>query len=825
MRRPLLIIASLCVMILLPAAAEAQVSRTGTVTGTVTDPDGAPLPGVTLTLASDVLVTGTLVQVSNANGVFRFPSLPPGTYTLEATLTGFNSQQQNEIRLFQGVTREIQFSMVVGVAETITVVGAAPLVDVRGSSSATSHMDEDFIQALPSDRSLEGLLDFVPGSVSNAVMGGTQNGTQWNVDGINSNDPEGGEGTVFLDFDNIAEVSFSGVGGAAQNGGYSGIVVSAITKSGSNQLSGAANFFYVGDGFNAQNSDDPNFQFETNNNRNWHVDLGGPIARDTAWAYGSFRRSVSNEKVSEPGAEAGFGKSNTAMAKLTWQIGENDRLQTNLVWEKFDARDPSDQFTQPEAVFAVFEKNIDWNLDYLHVFSANTFLDFKVSIRDNEGADFPGSSTLPAGHEDIVTGVLSESPGWFFDKFRNRYQGNAALTHYADDFIGGTHDFKAGVSYDVAYPKTAFGLTGSPAAFYFDYDGEPFERIDYQSTTIDPKGSTFAFYVQDSWTLSNGRLTINPGLRFNHWTGESKGIRGPCCDGLGVPGPVGGFEFTPGWGIAPRLGFSYDLFGDGTTALKAHYGKYYEQLIAGMYGAFNSFPGIEERFSIYEDGEWIVEDVVFSSTGTPIDPNIDMVNFTELSVSVERQLSNDLVFEVTGQWRKTNDFMDRVRLNGRWNVVTVFDADGNPYEVYDLVSEDAEFIQTNPDQLGTDPIPNGPFTQERKYWGITATIEKRFADNWQLMGSYVYSQARGTDDTEFENGRGSSLGPSSLWTNPNQRFFAYGPMSHDVPHQFKVSGSVILPWGINTGAFYRGALPERTERHQSIRRTAWLETL
>jgi hypothetical protein len=97
------------------------------------------------------------------------------------------------------------------------------------------------------------------------------------------------------------------------------------------------------------------------------------------------------------------------------------------------------------------------------------------------------------------------------------------------------------------------------------------------------------------------------------------------------------------------------------------------------------------------------------------------------------------------------------------------------------------------------------FEQTRDFWSFSASVEKRFSNNWQMMASYVYSQTNGTDDTDFENGRGSSLGPSALWTDPNRRFFADGPLSHDVPHQIKFLGTIILPYEVNFGWYYNGS--------------------
>ena len=140
-----------------------------------------------------------------------------------------------------------------------------------------------------------------------------------------------------------------------------------------------------------------------------------------------------------------------------------------------------------------------------------------------------------------------------------------------------------------------------------------------------------------------------------------------------------------------------------------------------------------------------------------------------------------------------------------------------------LNADEGEFTLGNTADLDTSagsflgPNIEG-FEQSRKYWALDFNVEERFSNNWQAIASYVYSRATGTDDTNFENRRGSSLGPSRLWTDPNTRFFADGSLGHDVPHQIKFLGSVILPYEINFGWFYLGHSGYPYQREYVFRR-------
>ena len=163
---------------------------------------------------------------------------------------------------------------------------------------------------------------------------------------------------------------------------------------------------------------------------------------------------------------------------------------------------------------------------------------------------------------------------------RNRYQLNASISHYADEFLSGSHDFKAGIQTSNDPTRTHTGYTGG--AFYIDYAGEPLYKYELPSQNDQPKNTTFAFFAQDAWTLAGDRLTINPGIRITSWQGTAVTDRGAA---TGIPAVTEdyGAAFKPKTGIAPRIGLTYDLLGDGTTALKGHYGKYYSQIITSMY--------------------------------------------------------------------------------------------------------------------------------------------------------------------------------------------------------------------------------------------------
>src|SRR5206468_3687634 len=115
-----------------PAAAQVQ---TGSILIRAIDPQGAVMPGVTITIASPVLVSGTMTAVTDAGGAYRFPSLVPGTYNIKIELSGFQTINREGIVVLVGQTTPVEFAMkVASLAENVTVTGASPTVDTTSAN-------------------------------------------------------------------------------------------------------------------------------------------------------------------------------------------------------------------------------------------------------------------------------------------------------------------------------------------------------------------------------------------------------------------------------------------------------------------------------------------------------------------------------------------------------------------------------------------------------------------------------------------------------------------------------------------------------------------
>ena len=246
-------------------AAFGQGFATGEFNGSVVDPSGAVLPGVTVTVTAEA--TGLVrTIVSNEAGRFVLPAIQPGVYTIKAELAGFQTQTRTGIRLGVGQALTIAYTLPVGtLADAITVTGASPLVEVTQTTIGTNMSAQD-ISSLPTQgREMLSLMQLVPGLTPKLDSGNFEGATysangredQSNlflVDGVHNKDDRGGAFTqISMTIDAFSEYNVMTHDYGAEYGGASGVIVNAVTKSGTNQFHGSGYYYGQDDRFNAAN--------------------------------------------------------------------------------------------------------------------------------------------------------------------------------------------------------------------------------------------------------------------------------------------------------------------------------------------------------------------------------------------------------------------------------------------------------------------------------------------------------------------------------------------------------------------------------------------
>jgi hypothetical protein len=276
--------------------------ETGSIRGTVVEKDGAPLPGVTVTVTSPAL-QGAGNALSASDGLYRFPALPPGRYKLEAKLQGFKTFIRDGIVVHVGMNVEIRVPMEPSaINEEVTVTAASPVVDVINTKMANT-ITLSQIQNLPVSRSLWSLAKLAPGIVAPALSsssaliahGSPSGDNAFKVDGVSMNDTSYNTPGTSVTFDIMEEIEMVTGALPAEIGTTSGVFVNVVTKSGGNNFSGAAilkytdknllEIIYPDTALKAMGVGKPVapiFDWDTDFN------LGGPIFKDRLWFFTSF---------------------------------------------------------------------------------------------------------------------------------------------------------------------------------------------------------------------------------------------------------------------------------------------------------------------------------------------------------------------------------------------------------------------------------------------------------------------------------------------------------------------------------------------------------
>src|SRR5262245_2890426 len=292
----------LALLLSLPAAAAAQEQR-GSIEGIVRDSSGAVLPGVTIEARSPSMA-GVQTTVTDANGLYRFPALPPGRYDVTATLQNFQPAKSSDVRLELGQILKIDLALAVGtVSESVKVTAESPLIDVK-QNTAGANVQAEIIERIPKGRDFAAVVTSAPGITSEArnrgiqIDGASGADNRFMIDGVDTTNILNGTSGKTLPGDFVDTVQAKASGYAAEYRASLGGVISAISKSGGNQYHGDAGIYFTGD--NLQGDVRQTLRLSpSNQNVAEYVttpvddysspepifDIGGPILKDRVWFF------------------------------------------------------------------------------------------------------------------------------------------------------------------------------------------------------------------------------------------------------------------------------------------------------------------------------------------------------------------------------------------------------------------------------------------------------------------------------------------------------------------------------------------------------------
>ncbi len=589
----------------------AQDAASASIQGKVTDESGAVLPGATITVTGPSL-QGPQVAVSDAEGSYRVPNLPVGTYRVTYELQGMQTFVRDQLRLSLGFVARVDAVLTIGtLSESVTVSGSSPVVDVVNTTSSTTFQRE-LLETLPKGRSLSDVYALASG-VSNAgapdvgdsnlgarpaiLAYGVEAQPTLEIEGISIQTDDSTSSAVYLGYYAMDEVQLKAAGNGAEVG-VPGVNMVAILKSGGNSFHGT----YVGS-FEAKNFQGSNITPElraqgltlTNPLKKYYDfagDLGGRVVRDKLWFYGGLsRQDLIGGLIgfaASPGPDGVYltaddvpsdseNRLDNRNGKVTYQASKGIKLiaagqhalkfQPQYQGTRLRPLEASSYYTQPGNVWKgeiQAAPNSGILIDALAGYGGY-FADYEVQ----PGMDRPGNPSRIEQTTGLRTGPNDQLP----QRPQNRYEARGSISLFPTRFLGGNHQFKIGSIFMWEDGGSGFKSKESGNYLLTFNGGQPVQIATYSFPVV-PKNNLHetAVFVADGWTI--GRATLNLGLRYERYHAFYP-------DQTGQPGQFSTGGTYPGrddiltWNhVMPRVGVSWDLRGNGRSVVKGTFGMY-----------------------------------------------------------------------------------------------------------------------------------------------------------------------------------------------------------------------------------------------------------
>jgi hypothetical protein len=806
---------------------------TGVVLGTITDGQGAVLPGVSLTLRNTE--TGvTRTALTEGDGQYRLRGLPPGRYVLTAELQGFATIEVTDLTLMIGLELRQDLKMAIEtLQETVTVSGVAPVIDATKHEVA-SVITKEQIETLPIEgRQAVSLALLLPGTGGDNVTPRRQNtnvgagglshfSTNYLVDGTMNMSTESGDPRMDFPQAAIQEFKVTVSQSPAEYGGRTGGVVTVATKSGTNRFSGEAYEFFRDKSLNAMNLfeqeqherfGEPKPEFRRNL---YGGAIGGPVIKDRLHFFVAAERSDPQQFVAvntgQPRFYSALEGSFQTGTKSTVFFGRGD-LQLNRQQNLFVrwARQGADVICQDCGGTAAAAAGDDIDLPRDSFVIGHTWVIGSRGVNEirfmrGGQSHIQGPHGLPLWREvgafpperfQGITPVFNfPSLNWGNAQFHIDLQW---IYQFRNDFsfwfdAKGNHNLKAGVGFE-NWPQRE-DVEGNPVGAWTFGADQPFDgtaasianlRNPIQFTASFPPlvkeqfHHIYQAYVQDDWKPRSD-LTLSFGVRYDI---DTKVWREDTDMSL-YPRPLPFIDFASRGdknNVAPRLGFAWNVRDSGRSVLRGGYGIVYHNILNGWFGPEHTTlrqTSINIANPSYPDPYQGRDPRSFASTAPP---NIQIVaddlrNPAALTASLgfSQGLGSNLAIHIDGIYTKTDDFPTNVNVN---------------------TPDPVTRVRPRPDwgrivQLQSVGIA--------KYRALYVRLDKRFAARHQYMLSYTLAK----QENNWQGG--TSTGSVVDFYNPGRD---WGPANTDRRHSFVASGAVLLPYDVTLGTVWtlRSTMP------------------
>ena len=799
----------LALAVTVPAFAQ---SDSATVVGVVTDTQGGVLPGVTVT-ARNTRTGFSRESVTDSDGRFRIPGMPPGAYEFTARLAGFTTGLRRGVTLTVGSEVVINFDMKVGgISEEMTVTAEAPVVETT-TAAVQTFINRETIDLLPLiGRDYTSLLRLAPGAQNSngtSFTGSRGRSNQWYIDGVDNSEDISGYSRQSPAVDSIQEVQVLVNGFKAEYGSASGGVVNVVTRSGTNDITGSAFFLFLNEAMMSRSPyADRSLPKDPFQQIHYGGTFGGPIKRDKLHFFGTYERedrdTFSSSTFTLPSADQVrnasaatrqilaangitpemFGTGgrqrlvrpefidvHKATVRLDTQLNSSQLMTFRYTTDR--ERDPSGQggtLLDFNGSTAVFRTNYG-NANHKWVIGSNKLNEAYLQVGQTYGNWF-------AAHPNLTN--LSISGGFSLGGPTNYPQGRTdTIFQFTDAFSwnlnatrSGDHVVKAGTQIKLfksdsffdsnfrgiyTFPSMTRFLAGTPSIF----------TQNQGDTKLKRPNQIYGFYIQDDWR-PNASLTLNLGLRYDYEGAKTEALR----DVSGAPGPgISGDRNN----LSPRFGFAYAPGGSTKQAFYGGTGIYYDQIILNIIGNARFTP--PKVIGIRIDNPAFPDPTAGGTASLPvpaitiIDPELQTGYNWNSQIGYRRELADDLGLDVS------------LVHNRGYDQVAILNANAG-------IPGSASIFGTNPNR------PDKRYTNinfysnfgKIRYTGLLVDLNKRFSDGFQGSINYTLSK---TEDNAFNFVSGFQV--------PDRMDLNWGPGSQDRRHVLRGNLAATLPFDIQFG--------------------------
>lgn len=819
----------LALALVLALSGSAVAQQTGSLTGVVRDAQGGVLPGVTVNVTGETLLGQTRSGVSGDQGTWSVPALPPGTYAVSFELAGFAPARREGVLVQVARSTRVDVELGVGtLQETVTVSGESPVVDVSSTVTQTN-ISKDLYETIPTGRNPWVMAGLVPGVVTGRLdVGGTEGMQQYNleafgsadsqksfsIDGLKTNWPGGSGGATmqYYGFEMYDEYNMQTASGSAESD-VSGVYMNMVTKSGGNRFTSDHNVYFMNDSMQGNNVDDAlrlrlglaaGAQTGAAGNPidtsyDWSSTLGGPVKKDKVWFFSAARRWMLDQfqiGARNPDGSQAIDDNliTNYMGKLTAQAAASTRVSFMFNRNdkfRYHRRDSPYLFVEDKASVLQDQPAQNYVGQLNQILGQRAILDVRFGRMWGVFPSRYQSDVRPTdiAVRDVIRFTRINAAEIQSINPNHRYQANATATYFVPS-LAGSHDIKAGLQ--LSWEKMEYERIRNGDILLELRDGVPFQaQIANTPIQSDHRVQTWGAFLQDRWVA--GRATINLGVRIDGVSSSLPAQSSPSGSYVAARSYGDTEVFNFGFNIMPRVGFSYDLSGNGKTALKAYYGRFYNQFGSEIAETVNpnalatqNVPWTDLNGNRTLDPGELGTIPAFSRGLFPtFDANAVRPYNDEMSAGIEHQLIPNLSVGVSYHRRHHRDGLGVVDLARPESAYT---PESRTYT--DPVSGQVNSITIYKLQPQFGTLQNRQITNvdvlKSTYNGVQFDIQKRMSNRWQMLAGLSLQKHRGFDH--------SGTFTNAVLNNPNVLVNRdNGSVFIDIPWSFNMSGSYMVP--------------------------------